>query len=372
MSSSVASLAGGVGGGLALLAVVVVLLWFCKSKFGNSANQNSETGSSNLAALAEGRNRTRQFTLQELEQATKRFDEGNLIGFGSFGSVYKGLLGDGTVVAIKMRQGMLHPEFVSEVEYISEVRHRNLVNLLGYCIDDGLQMLVFEYLPNGSMCNHLYDTGQDSSTKLEFKQRISIAIGAARGLCHLHSHIPPLIHRNFKTANVLVDEDFIAKVADAGMARLLEKIDEAGSSQAAPSSGSPFLDPETRESRSFSETSDVYSFGVFLLELVAGVQAPQGESSSGTGQNLIEWAQSRQSLNELIDPRLSGTFTMEGLRDYIRLTILCLISPGTRRPKMDMVVFELERIQEKEMELTTVRGEGTSTITPGSELFKAQ
>ncbi|KAI4369576.1 hypothetical protein MLD38_018001 [Melastoma candidum] len=370
MSSSVASLAGAVGGGLALVAVAVVLLWFCRSKFGNSANRNSETGSSNPAALPEGQNRARQFALQELEQATKQFDEANLIGFGRFGSVYKGLLGDGTVVAIKMRRGMLHPEFVSEVEYFSEVRHRNLVNLLGYCIDDGLQMLVFEYLPNGSMCNHLY--GQDSSTKLEFKQRISIAIGAAKGLCHLHSHIPPLIHKNFKTANVLVDEDFIAKVADAGVTRLLESIDEAGPSQAAPLSGSPFLDPEMRESRSFSETSDVYSFGVFLLELVSGIQAPGGEPSPGTGQNLIEWAQSRQSSNELIDPRLSGTFTMEGLRDYIRLTILCLITPGSRRPKMDMVVFELERIREKEMALTTVMGEGTSTITPGSELFKAQ
>ncbi|XP_030551472.1 putative serine/threonine-protein kinase isoform X2 [Rhodamnia argentea] len=369
MSTSVASIAAVSAGALALVAVLVGLVWFCMSKLNTLANRNSETGSSDPSALVEwnrggasgsgaappqsGPQGARQFTMQELELATRQFDESNLIGHGSFGSVYKGLLRDGTVVAIKRRTGVLQPEFVTEVSYLSEIRHRNLVTLLGYCLENGCQMLVFEYLPNGSMCNHLYDTGQESSTKLEFKQRISIALGAAKGLCHLHSLRPPLVHKNFKTANVLVDENFIAKVSDAGLTELLEKIkiEEAGASGG------------------FSEMSDAYSFGVFLLELVTGEAIPNMISSGH--ESLIQWVESRESLINLVDPRLAGTFTMDGMGDLMRLTLSCITPPRHRRPKMDTIVGELERIWEKEMALTTVMGEGTSIITPGSELFKS-
>ncbi|KAF8035293.1 hypothetical protein BT93_C1346 [Corymbia citriodora subsp. variegata] len=382
MSSSLASIAAVSAGALALVAVLVGLIWFCMSKLNTSANRNSETGSSDPSALVDwnrgggsgsgvalplsGPQGVRQFTMQELELATRQFDESNLIGHGSFGLVYKGLLRDGTVVAIKRRTGVLQPEFVTEVSYLSEIHHRNLVTLLGYCLENECQMLVFEYLPNGSICNHLYDTGQESSSKLEFKQRISIALGAAKGLCHLHSLRPPLVHKNFKTANVLVDENFIAKVADVGLTKLLEKIqiEEAGPSCA---SVSAFQDPEAGESGGFSEMSDAYSFGVFLLELVTG-KAALNMISSGY-ESLIQWVESRESLINLVDPRIVGTFTMDGMRDLTRLTLSCIISPRKRRPKMDTIARELERIWEKEMALTTVMGEGTATITPGSELF---
>ncbi|KAF5738705.1 hypothetical protein HS088_TW13G01606 [Tripterygium wilfordii] len=268
----------------------------------------------------------RQFTMEELEQATKQFSEINLIGFGSFGSVYKGLLSD-TVVAIKRRPGAPRQEFVAEVLYLSEIRHRNLVTLLGYCQDSGSQMLVFEYLPNGSICNHLYDTGQESSTKLEFKQRLSIALGAAKGLCHLHALSPPLVHKNFKTANVLVDENFIAKVADAGISKILEKIEEAGPSHM--SRANAFDDPEVGISGTFTEVR---------LQLTS---------------------------NNFVDYRLHGSFTVNGIRDLIRLTIQCMSFLGRGRPVMEMVVQELERIHEKEMALTTVMGECTTTITLG-------
>ncbi|XP_010037055.1 probable serine/threonine-protein kinase PBL21 isoform X2 [Eucalyptus grandis] len=304
MSNSLASIAAVSAGAIASVAVLVGLAWFCMSKLNTSANRNSETGSSDPSALVEW-NRgggsgsgvapplswphgPRQFTMQELELATRQFDESNLIGHGSFGLVYKGLLRDGTVVAIKRRTGVLQPEFVTEVSYLSEIRHRNLVTLLGYCLENGCQMLVFDYLPNGSMCDHLYDRGQESSTKLEFKQRISIALGAAKGLSHLHSLRPPLVHKNFKTANVLVDENFIAKVADAGLTKFLEKIkiEEAGPSHA---SVSVFQDPEAGELGGFSEMSDAYSFGVFLLELVTGEAAPNMILSGH--ESLIQWLQ---------------------------------------------------------------------------------
>ncbi|KAK9289244.1 hypothetical protein L1049_017719 [Liquidambar formosana] len=385
MSKSYAAIVGGAAGAIAFVAIVIGLVWFCKLHCKNFSNRNSDTGSSDPSALVEwnrgagpsstaapplsGPQGARQFRMEELEQATKDFNQNNLIGYGRFGLVYKGLLRDGTVVAIKRRQAAPRQEFVVEVAYLSEIWHRNLVTLLGYCQENGSQMLVFEHLPNGSICNHLYDTGQDSATKLEFKQRLSIALGAAKGLHHLHCLKPPLVHRNFKTANVLVDENFIAKVADAGVARVLETIDDAGPSRA--TSVNVFQDPEVGESGVFSEMSDVYSFGVFLLELVTGLEALHIDSL-GSEESLIEWVKTRLMSNDFVDRRLVGSFTMEGMRDLIRLTLRCMSFPGKRRPKMGMVVNELEQILEKERALTTVMGEGMATFTLGSELFTAR
>ncbi|XWS53653.1 hypothetical protein CRYUN_Cryun10bG0019200 [Craigia yunnanensis] len=316
-----------------------------------------------------GHQGARQFILEELEQATKQFADSNLIGCGSFGPVYKGWLHD-IVVAIKRHLGAPRQEFVEGVIYLSEIRHRNLVTLLGYCQESGSQMLVYEYLPNGCMCNHLYDTGREAPTRLEFKQRLSIALGAARGLCHLHGLKPPVIHKNFKTANVLVDEGFIAKVADAGVSMLLEKIEEAGPSHT--SSINVFRDPEVEISGGFTEMNDVYSFGVFLLELITGQEEAVHINYLGSNESLIQWVQSRLNSNDFVDRRLVGSFTMDGIKDLIRLTLKCMSFPGKGRPNINMVVVELERIHEKEMELTTVMGEGTAKITLGSELFASK
>ncbi|XP_010649770.1 probable serine/threonine-protein kinase PBL15 isoform X4 [Vitis vinifera] len=312
--------------------------------------------------------------MEELEQATKQFNESNLIGYGSFGLVYKGFLSDGTIVAIKRRPGPPRREFVAEATNLSEIQHRNLVTLLGYCQESGSQMLVFEYLPNGSMCNHLYvhcltDTGLDATTKLEFKRRLSIALGAAKGLRHLHTLKPPLVHRNFKTANVLVDENFIAKVADTGISRLLEKIEDAGPSQTP--SVNVFQHPEIEESRTFSEISDVYSFGVFLLELITGREALYDESF-GSDESLFQWVETRLSINDFVDHRLVGSFTMEGMKDLIKLMLQCMSLSGKWQLKIEKVVLELERIHEKEMALTTGMGEGTTKFTLGSQLFTSK
>lgn len=374
------TIVGGAMGALAFLAMVIGFIWFCKSQNKNFSNRNSDTGSSDPTARAEWNRgagpssaagfslfgtQGRRFTLEELEQATKQFDASNLMGHGSFGSVYKGLLRD-TVVAIKRRQGAPQQEFVAEAIYLSEIQHRNLVTLQGYCQESGSQMLVYEYLPNGSICNHLYDSRMESSARLEFKQRLSIALGAAKGLCHLHGLKPPLVHRNFKTANVLVDENFIAKVADAGVWKLLQRIEEGGPSCTA--SVTVFQDPEAEASGTFTEMSDVYSFGVFLLELITGQEAVHMDSLA-SNESLIQWVRSRLSSNNFVDHRLVGSFTMEGIRDMIRLTLQCMTFPANCRPRMDKVVLVLEQIHEKEMALTTVMGEGTATITLGSELF---
>ncbi|TVU19110.1 hypothetical protein EJB05_35243 [Eragrostis curvula] len=309
MSLPIAVVIGIAAGAATFLAAAVALALWCAARLRERRkNRNSDTGSSDPSTQVEwgkgGRissappEGARQFSLEELVQATKNFSEANVVGAGSFGLVYMGLLLDGTVVAIKKRVAAPTLEFAEEARRISEISHRNIVTLIGYCQEGGLQMLAFEYLPNGSVCGHLYDTGKGSTARLEFKQRLSIAIGAAKGLSHLHSLVPPLIHKDFKTSNVLVDENFIAKVADAGLVRLLRGPEDVGPSHGF--SSSVYQDPEIiRDPLSmsirrvysveqFSESSDVYSFGVFLLELITGKEAARLISPEST-EPLAHW-----------------------------------------------------------------------------------
>ncbi|KAF8648703.1 hypothetical protein HU200_064755 [Digitaria exilis] len=377
MASPTPVVAGIAAGAAALLLVVVLVsAWLVRRRrLRARRDRSSDTGSSEAPpTLAEwgrcGRTSSapefhgaRQFSLEELAHATKNFAEANLVGAGSFGMVYKGLLLDGTVVAVKRRAGALRQDFADEIKRLSEIWHRNVVTLIGYCQEGGLQMLVFEYLPNGSVCGHLYDTGKESMTRLEFKQRLSIAIGAAKGLNHLHTLAPPLIHRDFKTSNVLVDENFIAKVSDAGVDRLMRGLEGA-----APSNGSVYQDPEVHSHAQLSESSDVYSFGVFLLELITGREAA-GSIPPESKESLAHWMEAQFTSNELIDPRLGGSFTSEGMTELVGLAFQCLSPSARRRPKMRLVAAELDRILEKEMTLTTVMGDGTAIVTLGSQLF---
>ncbi|KAL6619362.1 hypothetical protein ACP70R_034501 [Stipagrostis hirtigluma subsp. patula] len=378
MSLPIAVVAGIAAGGASLLAAaaVVFALW-CAARLRARRNRNSDTGSSDPPTLEWGKGGrissapredqgARQFTLEELVQATKNFSEANVVGAGSFGLVYMGLLLDGTVVAIKRRLAAPRQEFADEVRRLSEIHHRNIVALIGYCQEGGLQMLVFEYLPNGSVCGHLYDTGKGSTSRLEFKQRLSIAIGAAKGMDHLHSLVPPLIHKDFKTSNVLVDESFIAKVADAGLVRLLRGTEDVGPSHGF--SSSVYQDPEVHSVEQFSESSDVYSFGVFLLELITGKEAACLISPESR-EPLAHWMEAHFNSDELIDPRLGGSFTSESMNELVGLTFQCLNPSSRRRPKMRLVATELDRILETEMSLTTIMGDGTAIVTLGSQLF---
>lgn len=190
-------------------------------------------------------------------------------------------------------------------------------------------------------------------------------------LAHLHSQSPRLIHKNFKTANVLVDENFIPKVADAGLRNFLGRGDIAGPSSQVQAD-EIFLSPEVLEFRRFSEKSDVYSFGVFLLELVSGREATESPSFD-SNQNLVEWVQNNQEdskFSNIIDQRLDNTFTAEGMEEVIQLIVQCVQPSSERRPTMSYVVMELDRIREKEISLTTVMGEGTPHVALGSFLFK--
>uniref|UniRef100_A0A2P2JS48 non-specific serine/threonine protein kinase n=1 Tax=Rhizophora mucronata TaxID=61149 RepID=A0A2P2JS48_RHIMU len=376
MSGTLAAILGGAAGAVALVGIIIII-WFCLSHK-KSISRTSETGSSE-PSIQEGRHvgveltlqEARRFAMEELSLATKNFSDINLIGVGKFGEVYKGLLNDGMLVAIKKRRGVPSQEFVEEVRYLSPIQHRNLVTLLGYCQENDQQLLLYEYVPSGSVSNHLYGSAQVSDGKLEFKLRLSIALGAATGLAYLHSLSPRLIHKDFKTSNVLVDENFTAKVADAGLRNFLGRVDIAGPSSQV-TADEIFLAPEVREFRRFSEKSDVFSFGIFLLELLSGREATSLAPDSS--QSLAEWVQNTEEysrFSSIIDQRMGNSFTAEGMEEFIRLIIRCLETSSERRPTMSYVVMELERVAEKEMSMTTVMVEGTPTVTLGSQLFRA-
>ncbi|XVE84255.1 hypothetical protein DITRI_Ditri16bG0156000 [Diplodiscus trichospermus] len=362
---------------MALVGIIGLLLWICLFHK-RGVSRTSETGSSDPSV--QGRHlgvelslrEARRFELKELSLATKNFSDRNLIGEGKFGEVYKGLLQDGMLVAIKKRAGAPSQEFIDEACYLSSIQHRNLVTLLGYYQENNQQFLIYEYVPNGSVSIHLYGAGQVSPQKLEFKHRLSIALGAAKGLAHLHSLSPRLVHKDFKTANVLVDENFTAKVADAGLRNFLGRIDIAGPSSQV-TADEIFFAPEVREFRRFSEKSDIYSFGVFLLELISGREASKSPFSESP-ENLIEWVQNSEdysNISSIIDQRLGSNFTAEGMEEFIKLIVRCLEPSSYRRPGMSYVVMELDRIVEKEKSSTTIMGEGTPTVTLGSQLFRA-
>ncbi|KAJ8466345.1 hypothetical protein OPV22_028897 [Ensete ventricosum] len=378
MSGTLAAALGGAAGAVALVGITIIIIRYCLFR-NRSISRTSETNSSD-PSLQVGQNvepslgggvsyapefqGARCFTLEELNVATKNFSNINLIGYGMFGEVSKGLLHDGMVVAIKRRSCPPSQEFIEEVRYVSSIRHRNLVSLLGYCQEDHIQMLIYEYIPNGSVSTHLYGAIQASSVKLEFKHRLSIAHGAAKGMVHLHSLNPPLVHMNFRTRNVLVDGDLTPKVADAGICSLLDRIDSAASSSRL-TEDDPFLDPDVKESGTLSIKSDVYSFGVFLLELVTGREARSDRSVIQQAQNYNEAV----DLSTLVDNRMGNSFTSEGIRVLLQLISWCLNSSSEERPPMKFVELELHRIHEREMSLTTIMGEGTTTVTLGSQLF---
>nr|XP_009420341.1 PREDICTED: serine/threonine-protein kinase CDG1 isoform X2 [Musa acuminata subsp. malaccensis] len=346
MSGALAAVLGGAAGAVALLGILIGLIRYFMLR-NRSIARSSDTNSSELSVQEEQTielafQGARVFTLKELDAATKDFSNINLIGYGMFGEVNKGFLQDGTIVAIKRRVSAPSQEFIEEVCYLSSIRHRNLVRLLGYCQENDLQMLVYEYVSNGSVSTHLYGGNQVLSRKLEFKHRLSIAHGAAK------------------------DEDFIPKVADAGLRRLLNRTNGASPSSRV-TTDDPFHDPEVKESGGFSLKSDVYSFGVFLMELLCGRDVR-------SDQRLIEWAQNYEDsidISTVIDPRMVSSFTSEGMKEFLRLITWCLNPSSERRPSMDYVEIELQRIREKELQLTTVMGEGTTTVTLGSQLFRA-
>ncbi|KAF5462233.1 hypothetical protein F2P56_018258 [Juglans regia] len=289
----------------------------------------------------------RSFTFLELAAATRGFREVNLIGEGGFGRVYKGRLETGEVVAIKQLdhdgvQGF--KEFLVEVLMLSLLHHSKLVTLIGYCTDGDQRLLVYEYMPMGSLEDHLFDL-EPKKEPLSWNTRIKVAVGAALGLEHLHCKAnPPVIYRDLKSANILLDNDFNPKLSDFGLAKLGPVGDNTHVSTRVMGTYG-YCAPEYAMSGKLTLKSDIYSFGVVLLELITGRRAIDCSKKQGE-QNLIAWSRpflrDRRKFTQLVDPLLQGRFPVRCLHHAIAITAMCLQEQPTFRPLIGDVVVALE------------------------------
>ncbi|XP_073125672.1 probable LRR receptor-like serine/threonine-protein kinase At1g07650 isoform X2 [Henckelia pumila] len=286
------------------------------------------------------------FTLRQIKAATKNFDLGNKIGEGGFGSVYKGLLSDGTIIAVKQlssksKQGTR--EFVNEIGMISALQHPNLVKLYGCCVEGNQLMLVYEYMENNCLSRALFGKDVTQKLKLDWPTRKKICLGIARGLAYLHEESRlKIVHRDIKASNVLLDKDLNAKISDFGLAKLNEDENTHISTRIAGTIG--YMAPEYAMRGYLTNKADVYSFGVVALEIVSG--------KSNTNYRpvedfvyLLDWAyvlQERGSLLELVDPELGSAYSPEEAMVMLNVALLCTNAAPTLRPIMSQAVSMLE------------------------------
>ncbi|XP_021752211.1 serine/threonine-protein kinase-like protein ACR4 [Chenopodium quinoa] len=292
--------------------------------------------------------RAKVFSYEELEKATSGFKEESIVGRGSFSCVFKGVLKDGTVVAVKRAimtsdQKKNSKEFHTELDLLSRLNHAHLLNLLGYCEEGGERLLVYEYMAHGSLHQHLHGKDKSLKEQLDWVRRVTIAVQASRGIEYLHGYAcPPVIHRDIKSSNILIDEEHNARVADFGLS-LLGPVDSSSPLAELPAGTLGYLDPEYYRLHYLTTKSDVYSFGVLLLEILSGRKAIDMQFEEG---NIVEWAVpliKAGDISALLDPILKPPSEIEALRRIANVACKCVRMRGKDRPSMDKVTTALER-----------------------------
>ncbi|GBG69302.1 hypothetical protein CBR_g4001 [Chara braunii] len=351
----VAAILGAVAGACVLVgAGVFVYFRKCRDDSFFGMMSSSDSGDAAKSMGPQTMKLGRPFTFAEIVKATNNFDHRRVLGSGGFGSVYEGHLPDGTVVAIKRgsaesRQGIR--EFQTEIRTLSNLRHRHLVSLVGYCEENGEMILVYEYMANGSLRDHLYaDDEEWSLTKssrqfvLDWRQRLMICVGAAKGLDYLHSGAQEMIiHRDVKSTNILLDDEWVAKVADFGLSKLGPSMNETHVSTVVKGSFG-YLDPAYFKSQQLTEKSDVYSFGVVLLEVITA-RPPISQGAPGEQVSLVDWAKPSLlagRVEEIVDQRLTNSYDVQSLRKVAEVALRCLNENREARPSMASVLPGLE------------------------------
>ncbi|XP_031122972.1 probable serine/threonine-protein kinase PBL21 [Ipomoea triloba] len=312
-----------------------------QSRKGGSSRGNYREGNGQKGNVA------RSFTFKELAIATQNFKESNLLGEGGFGSVYKGVLDSQLVVAVKQldQEGLQgNQEFIVEVLMLSLLHHKNLVNLIGYCTHGDQRLLVYAYMPNGSLENHLFGL-EPGKEPLNWYNRLKIAAGAARGLEYLHCTAnPPVIYRDLKSSNILLDEEFNPRLSDFGLAKLGPVGDNTHVSTRVMGTYG-YCAPEYAMSGKLTLKSDIYSFGVVLLELLTGRRAYDSDAKPGE-QNLVSWCRpflkDKRRFVEMADPLLERRFSVRSFHHAVAITAMCLQDQASFRPAISDIAMALD------------------------------
>ncbi|KAF8007596.1 hypothetical protein BT93_K1561 [Corymbia citriodora subsp. variegata] len=292
----------------------------------------------------------RWFSYDELKKCTNDFSEKNEIGSGGYGKVYRGMLPNGQMIATKRaQQGSMQGglEFKTEIELLSRVHHKNLVRLVGFCFEQGEQILIYEFVPNGTLRASL--SGK-SGVHLDWRRRLRIALGSARGIAYLHELAdPPIIHRDIKSTNILLDENLMAKVADFGLSKLVSDSEKGHvSTQVKGTLG--YLDPEYYMTQQLTEKSDVYSFGVVMLELITGRQPiEKGKYIVREVRTMMDARDNEYyGLREKIDPLIRNSAYLVGFAIFLELAMRCVDESASDRPTMSEVVKIIESILQQD------------------------
>lgn len=337
-----------IGGSIISIVLVVASVLFCRSKIQTAVDDSTEETHTAVgakeASFISKLNMGYQFPLVAVQEATDNFSESMIIGFGGFGKVYKGILKDNTKVAVKRgfhqsQQGL--SEFKTEIEMLSQFRHRHLVSLIGYCNEKNEMIIIYEYMENGTLKDHLY--GSDLPN-LNWMRRLEICVGSAKGLHYLHtgSH-KAIIHRDVKSSNILLDENLRAKVSDFGVSKIGPEIDQTHVSTAVKGSFG-YLDPEYLTRQQLTDKSDVYSFGVVMFEVLCG-RPVIDPSLPKESVNLVECVMKclRTGDSEaIVDTRIAHEIAQESLMKFVETADKCLAEYGADRPTMGEVLWNLE------------------------------
>ncbi|KAG6526595.1 hypothetical protein ZIOFF_016587 [Zingiber officinale] len=349
-----------------ILLVVIAIVWSVRKKQGlrkdsSVDQQNSFPKQTNNSLQLENR----QFTYMELQNITNNFQK--ILGKGGFGSVFHGCLEDGTQVAVKMlsqssSQGT--KEFLAEAQHLTRVHHRNLVSLVGYCNEVNHLALVYEFMSQGTLQDHLQGRANNARA-LSWRQRLHMAIDAAQGLEYLQKGCkPPLVHRDVKSGNILLSETLEAKIADFGLSKAF--LSEANSQISTVVVGTlGYLDPEYYITFQLSQKSDVYSYGVVLLELITGLLpiVPGTENV-----HLIQWVLQRLSkgyIEDVVDPRLQGKYDINSVWKCADIALKCTAQRSQERPTMTEVVMQLK----ESLELENSHYNNANTVTHNENLY---
>ncbi|GLJ29334.1 hypothetical protein SUGI_0578490 [Cryptomeria japonica] len=330
------------------LAGLLFFLWFCILYKKNQFNEGNKNIEEQLHPKTDAKlvmfHGDLPYTSQDIIKRIEMLSDADIIGSGGFGMVYKLVMDDNNAFAVKKIQndGLRSDRlFERELEILGSIKHRNLVNLRGYCNSPSAKLLIYDYLPLGSLHNLLHES-REAETCLNWNARLNIAIGAARGLAYLHHDCcPRIVHRDVKSSNILLDENVESHVSDFGLAKLLEDDESHVTTIVAGTFG--YMAPEYLQSGRATEKSDVYSYGVVLLELLSGKQ-PTDPSFVAKGLNVVGWVNTllrEDRLQEIVDPSCHCS-CKESMESVLEIVVSCIASTPEERPTMNQVVQMLE------------------------------